>query len=73
MINSKASIDASKLQSYPKLKAYKSMVVLFTGPTTGTVVSDIEDPSTIGQQSSAWEPELFTEYQGVVTLENAYD
>lgn len=73
MINSKASIDASKLQTYPKLKAYKSMVVLFTDSTTGTVVSDVEDPATIGQHASSWDPALFTEYQGIVTLENAYD
>lgn len=60
------------IPKYPYLGNLDKIVVLFTGPKTGTVVYTEEDSTIIGQHGNEWNEHIFKKHLGKIILSNEY-
>lgn len=59
-----------KTLDFPKLMCTDtSLIVLFTGENTGTVIVP-NNAHTIGDHLDIWDMELFNDYEGTIELKN---
>lgn len=73
-VNVKLTV-APQSASFPKLMTNKDgIVVLFTSPCIGTVVSrTLGSCYKVGYHSAGWAPEAFMDFTGKIELENDYE
>lgn len=74
MVKSSAT-DTTPTNHYPKLMVSKTgIIVWFTKVSEGTCVGKLKDSSTmwcnLGKYSTDWDDSRFTDYNGVITLQN---
>ena len=56
---------------YLGINLIKTKIVLFDGPSKGTAVWTKQAPSlNLGEYSDEWDEDIFTPYNGTVTLSN---
>jgi len=69
MISERLEYDKKKTV-YPILKCTEDLVVLFTGSRMGMVVQSSKDFQDIGYRSETWNESGFTDYDGIIKLQN---
>lgn len=70
MINSIIIQPVIKLDTYPCLKSYNKIIVLFTNNNTGTCVHSDDPDVCVGAYSNDWRESEFISFNGKIILKN---